>query len=123
LLLAGLEGSIRYNYSTPFQYTENEMWWNILQLVPGLLRNRLYHGRWIDVLVAHSPPFGIHDAPDRAHTGFRSFLTFMRYFRPRYLLHGHVHVYRHDTVTVTRYLETEVINVYPYRLLNIRVNN
>jgi len=118
LLLAGLEGSNRYN-GAPFQYTDKEMWGNITRMIPGLLHNRLRYGRWLDVLVCHSPPLGIHDETDRAHTGFRSFLTFMRYFRPRYLLHGHIHIYRNDAITWTRYLETDVVNVYPYRILEI----
>ncbi len=119
LLMAGLEGSIRYNDAPKFQYTDGEMWGNIAKLVPGLLYNRMRYGRWLDVLVAHSPPFGIHDETDRAHTGFQSFLTFMRLFKPRYLLHGHIHLYRNDAITQTRYMETEVINVYPYRFLEI----
>ena len=119
LLLAGLEGSMRYNSAPRFQYTDGEMWGNIARLMPGLLFNRLRYGRWLDVLVAHSPPFGIHDQPDRAHTGFRSFLSFMRWFKPSYLLHGHIHLYRSDTVTKTCCHETEVINIYPYRILKI----
>ncbi|MCL4858687.1 MAG: metallophosphoesterase [Caldilineaceae bacterium] len=119
LLLAGLEGSIRYNDSSEAQYTDNEMWMNILRLAPALAVNRLRYGRWLDVLVAHSPPFGIHDKPDRAHTGFRSFLPFMRFFKPRYLLHGHIHLYRNNEVVQTKYHDTEVINVYPFRVLDL----
>lgn len=119
LLLAGLEGSIRYNNAPRFQYTEWEMWFNVGRLVPGLLQNRLRYGRWLDILVTHSPPYGIHDETDRAHTGFRSFLQLMRIFQPRYLLHGHIHIYRNDTVTVTRYESTDVINVYPFQILEI----
>ncbi len=119
LLLAGLEGSIRYNSSPRFQYSETEMWGNISRLMPSLLRNRVRHGRWLDVLIAHSPPFGIHDEPDRTHTGFRSFLRFMQFFKPRYLLHGHIHIYRQDTITRTQYLNTEVINVYPYKVMDL----
>ena len=55
---------------------------------------------------------------DLAHTGFRSFLTFMDFFRPRLLLHGHSHVYRADIPTRTRYQATQVINVYPFRLID-----
>jgi len=119
LLLAGLEGSIRYNNSSESQYTDSEMWLNVARLAPKLLQNRLRYGRWLDVLVTHSPPFGIHDRPDRAHTGFRSFLPFMRWFKPKYLLHGHIHLYRRDEITQSRYHETEIINVYPYRLLDL----
>lgn len=119
LLLAGLEGSIRYNDSSKFQYTDREMWLNIQRLTPALLVNRIRYGRYLDVLVTHSPPAGIHDQPDRPHQGFPSFLTFMRKFRPRYLLHGHIHLYRQNVITQTRYLDTEVINVYPYRILEL----
>jgi len=119
LLLAGLEGSIRYNDSSRFQYTDKEMMRHVMLMAPKLMRNRLRYGRYLDVLVAHSPPLGIHDQPDRAHTGFRSFLTFMHWFRPRYLLHGHVHLYRRNVPTRTMYEQTEVINVYPYQILNL----
>jgi Icc-related predicted phosphoesterase len=121
LLLAGLEGSIRYNNSSEAQYTDFEMKMNILKLLPGLAYNRLRYGRWLDVLITHSPPFGIHDKPDPAHTGFRSFLTFMDYFKPRYLLHGHIHLYRNNETTQTRYGETEVINVYPFKILDLQL--
>lgn len=117
LLIAGLEGSIRYNQNPRFQYTQQEMWWNVWNLVPSLLWNRLIHRRYLDVLIAHSPPAGIHDGPDRPHQGFESFLWFMRTFRPRYLLHGHKHIYRPDEVTKTRYEKTTVVNVYPWRII------
>lgn len=120
LLLAGLEGSIRYNDAKRFQYTDREMMLKVMGMAPKLMRNRILYGRYLDVLVAHSPPFGIHDQPDRAHTGFRSFLTFMRWYRPRYLLHGHVHLYRQNVVTRTQYLRTEVINVYPFQVLDLK---
>lgn len=119
LLLAGLEGSMRYNSSSGAQYTEGEMWRNVYRLAPQLLLNRLRFGRYLDVLVAHSPPRGIHDKPDLPHQGFTSFLAFMRWFKPRYLLHGHIHLYGRTEATQTRYGETEVINVYPYRILEI----
>ncbi|MFN2201719.1 MAG: metallophosphoesterase [Caldilineaceae bacterium] len=119
LLLAGLEGSIRYNYSSRFQYTESEMMLKVIGMAPKLMRNRIRYGRYLDVLVAHSPPLGIHDQPDPAHVGFRSFLTFMRWYKPRYLLHGHVHLYRQDVVTRTMFEQTEVINVYPFQILNL----
>lgn len=119
LLLAGLEGSIRYNNAERFQYTEAGMWNNIRRLAPRLLANRLRYGRWLDVLVAHSPPRGIHDREDRPHRGFRCFLKFMQWFQPRYLLHGHIHLYRRNEITRTQYLNTEIINVYPFQVLEL----
>lgn len=118
LLLAGLGGSMRYNNEGVHQYTEGEMSTRALRLAPRLLANRLRYGRFLDILVTHAPPRGIHDDTDLAHTGFRSFLTFMDFFRPRLLLHGHSHVYRADIPTRTRYQATQVINVYPFRLID-----
>ncbi len=116
LLLAGLGGSIRYNPG-PHQYSQAEMSQRVLQLTPALLVNRARYGRFLDILITHSPPRGIHDGKDSAHIGFDAFLTVMDRFRPRYLLHGHSHVYRNDIPTLTRYRHTQVINVYPYRVL------
>jgi Icc-related predicted phosphoesterase len=121
LLLAGLDGSMRYRPRAPYMYTEAEMRGQIARLIPSLLWNRQKYGRYLDVLVTHSPPFGIHDRADLPHTGFKVFLQFMRVFKPRFLLHGHIHLYRRDTVRHTKVGETEVINVYPYRILDIPV--
>jgi Icc-related predicted phosphoesterase len=118
LLLTGLEGSLRYRPDGVHQYTQHEMRWKMLRLIPRLLINRLQHGRYLDILVTHSPAFGIHDGPDHPHIGFKSFLTLMERFRPRYLLHGHKHVYGREP-TQTTYFETNVINVYPYRVIEI----
>ncbi len=119
LILAGLQGSMRYKAHADYMYSESEMRVVVAQMVPRLLWNRQRVGRALDVLVTHSPPFGIHDRPDLPHTGFKVFLTFLRLFRPRYHLHGHIHVYRQDEVVQTRHEETDVINVYPYKLLDI----
>ena len=116
LLLAGLEGSMRYRPRAPFQYTESEMVYKVWCLTPALLMNRVLHGRYLDVLITHSPPFGIHDGEDLTHRGFKAFLWLMARFRPRYLLHGHKHIYGPEP-SRTRYLDTEVVNVYPFRLV------
>lgn len=119
LLLAGLNGSMRYRPNAPYMYTEAEMRGQVARLIPQLLWNRQRHGRYLDVLVTHSPPYGIHDRTDLPHTGFKIFLQLMRVFKPRFLLHGHVHIYRRDTVHHTKVGSTEVINVYPYKFLDI----
>ena len=116
LLIAGLEGSMRYRSNTPFMYTEGEMAWNATSLIPYLMWNRWRYGRALDILVTHSPPFEIHDGKDIAHTGFRIFRRLMKWFQPKYLLHGHMHVYRNDIPNVTDFHQTKEINVYPYRI-------
>jgi hypothetical protein len=119
LLIAGLEGSMRYNDNPDFQYTEREMAWKVWQLAPSLMLNRVLHGRYLDILITHAPPFGIHDRPDRCHQGFRAFRTLMDRFRPRYLIHGHVHIYHPSEASQTVYGRTTVINTYGYQTLEI----
>ena len=122
LLLAGLGGSRRYNQDGVHQHTEGAMLSRMLRLAPRLVANRRRYGRYLDILVTHAPPRGIHDADDLAHTGFSAFLRFMRIFRPQLLLHGHSHVYRGDTVTSTRFEGSQVLNVYPYRAIEWEPN-
>jgi len=116
VLLAGLEGSIRYKPDGDYQYTEGEMAWKVWCMAPALFMNRVRYGRYLDILITHAPPFGIHDGEDLPHRGFKALLGMMARFRPRYLLHGHKHVYGAET-TRTRYLDTEVINVFPFRVI------
>lgn len=118
LLLAGIEGSIRYNYGA-HQYTQAEMWSMAYSLVPGLMLNHLRYGRYLDVLVTHAPPWKIHDLEDRPHQGIKAFNWLVKVFQPAYHLHGHVHVYRADTVTETLIGRTKVINTYGYRELTL----
>jgi len=117
LLLAGLEGSMRYKLDGGPQYTDQEMWLRVWALVPRLVWNRLRHGRYLDILVTHAPPYSVHDASDLCHTGFKAFLWLMKRFRPRYLIHGHVHLYGHNTVRQTLYQSTLVINTYGHQIL------
>lgn len=119
LLVAGIEGSMRYRPDGKCMYTDSEIAAKLFRMAPRLAINRLRTGRFLDVLVTHSPPYGIHDRSDLAHTGFKPFLNFMRLFRPRYLLHGHVHNYNPLAITETRYYDTFVINVYPHKVIDI----
>lgn len=119
LLLAGLEGSMRYRPEAQLMYSEAEMRREVGRLILRLYWHRLRFGRFIDILVTHSPPYGIHDRADVAHTGFKVLRSFLEWFKPRYLLHGHIHVYRQDEPRITQYEQTTVINVYPYHLLEM----
>ena len=114
LILAGVEGSLRYREG-PFQYTQTEMWMNVLRIVPTLLVNRLLYGRGLDIFISHAPPWGIHDKPDLPHQGIKAFRWLIETFKPRYHFHGHIHVYRQDVQTVTRHGPTSVINTYGFK--------
>lgn len=119
LRVLGFGGSRRYKPRGRHQYSEQEMRLRIARHLPHLLWDRLRSGRGFDVLLTHSPPYGIHDADDRAHTGFRAFLTLMRWFRPRLMLHGHKHVVRNLEPTDSEFHATRVVNVYPQRQLTL----
>ncbi|MDT8898888.1 MAG: metallophosphoesterase family protein [Thermanaerothrix sp.] len=114
LLLAGVEGCLQYNYG-PHQYSQAEMWLMVLGLVPRLLLNHLFYGRYLDIFVSHAPPWKIHDLDDRPHRGIKAFRWLIETFQPAYHLHGHVHVYRNDIPTITRVGKTIVMNTYGYR--------
>jgi Icc-related predicted phosphoesterase len=113
LLLGGVAGSVRYRPGD-FQYTQSEMWWHVFSLVPGLMVNRLRHGRFLDVFVSHAPPAGIHDQPDLPHQGARAFAWLIRVFQPRIFLHGHVHLYHPQASRETQAGSTRVINAYKF---------
>ncbi len=119
VLIAGLEGSIRYNERPNYQYTENEMRTKIAALSPKLYLNKLRYGRYLDVCVTHAPPFGIQDGSDLPHRGFKSFLWLIDHFRPSYLIHGHEHVYDTRTVTQTIRGRTLVVNAFGYKIIDI----
>lgn len=120
VLVAGLGGSKRYNNGIN-QFSEFQMFWKMIKLFPKLLFNRLFRGRWLDILLTHAPPEGIHDREDRCHQGFRTFLRFMRWFKPTYLVHGHVHLYDLNSKRISTYGETTVVNAYEHITLNIEV--
>lgn len=119
LLLAGLEGCRRYKPDAPFQYSEPEVRWQTRRLGARLLLNRIRYGRFLDILITHAPPRGIHDDVDLPHQGFDSYLTFLQRFRPSLMIHGHQHVYNRNTVTETIFEDTHVVNTYGYRLIEI----
>src|SRR5207302_1726709 len=64
LLVAGLEGSIRYS-SGPHQYTERKMMLKVIRL-----RIRL-RGRHPDILITHGPPAGVNEGTDPPHRGLK----------------------------------------------------
>lgn len=114
LLLAGVEGSLRYRPG-PYQYTQAEMWQNIFSLLPGIFRNKLLEGRYLDIFVTHAPPRGIHDKEDLTHRGINAFRWFIKVFKPAYHFHGHIHTYRPDAITETLFENTLVINTFGHR--------
>jgi len=119
ILMAGVEGSIRYNRRTLYQYTQGMMWNHVLKLVPGLLINKLIHGRYLDIFVTHAPPTGVHEGSDWTHQGIKAFRWLVNIFQPAYHFHGHIHYYRPDEVKESWVGKTKVINTYRFQVTEI----
>jgi Icc-related predicted phosphoesterase len=111
LTVLGLPGSMLYNKG-PNQYSEAAMFLHVLLLAPRLAWNRVFHGRAADIILTHAPPRAIHDRDDPCHRGFRTFNFLIRVLKPRWLVHGHVHLYDLGDVRVTEVGETTVINAF-----------
>jgi uncharacterized protein len=120
LSFIGLEGSISYNKGK-IQYTQSEMKNKVIKLAPSLRWRRWRKGCGVDVFVTHSPARGIHDIEDDfPHRGFDAFINFMDWYRPRYMLHGHVHSWDNRKQTETQYKDTMIMNINPFTLLEIQ---
>ena len=117
LLIGGLEGSMHYSREPRFQYTDPQMHFKVLRMAPQLLLNRIFQKRYLDILITHAPPYHIHDGQDLCHRGFQAFSRFMDLFKPKYLIHGHVHLYGCDRAAITPYKETQVVNIFGYWVL------
>jgi hypothetical protein len=117
LIILGLPGSMLYNKGRN-QFSELAMAMRIAFLTPRLLLNRLLRGRAVDLVLTHAAPRGVHDRDDLCHRGFASFLWLMRVFRPRWLVHGHIHLYDLADVRVSVYRETTVINAFGHWILD-----
>jgi Icc-related predicted phosphoesterase len=118
LIIAGLGGSMRYNRGEN-QFTEFGMKLRMLKLLPALIFNRIFRGRYLDILLTHASPLGIHDKEDRCHKGFKCFLWFIKTFKPRYLVHGHIHLYDLSEVRTTKFHDTLVVNAYGHYLIDM----
>ena len=105
--ILGLGGSMRYKPG-PHQYTE----WQMRQRV-AKLKFKLFKSRGFDILVTHAPAYQLNDGLDLPHQGFQVFKSLMEKYRPKYFLHGHVHLsYGRGHKRYDKYQDTHVINAY-----------
>lgn len=118
LLIAGVGGSIRYRPDGVNQYTQRMMFRRVLKLLPRLIYNRIVYGRTLDILITHSPPFGIHDDDTRAHEGLKALNWLIQWAKPHYHFHGHTHFYRQNLEACTTVSgKTTIMNIYPYKVI------
>lgn len=113
LLIMGISGSKRYNNGED-QYTNTEMFFKLLKLVPMLFFNKLRYGRYLDIFLTHATPRHIHDREDPCHQGFECFNWFIKHFQPKYMIHGHIHLYDMQAKRVSVVGTTTIINAYSH---------
>lgn len=118
LLVAGLGGTRLYNRQAN-QFSETHMFFRMLRLVPHMLWNRVAHGRFVDIVLTHAPPYGVNDMPDVCHRGFKTFGWLISRFRPRYLVHGHVHLYDRNALREQVVGDTRVVNAYDHVVITM----
>lgn len=109
LRILGLEGSHWYN-GGPSQYTEWQMRLTVFRMLPSIWRRG-----GLDIVMTHAPPRFVHDAEDPCHRGFVVFRWIIRFFRPRYFVHGHIHCnFRDASERISLIDSTRVVNTYGY---------
>ena len=110
--ILGLGGSHRYKPG-PYQFTEREMAKRVRKLFW-----KLKFKKGFDILVTHSPARGLHDDEDMCHMGFEVFNKLIEQYRPKYFVHGHVHLnYGRQFVREDMVGETHVVNAYEKYML------
>lgn len=118
LIIAGVSGSMRYNNGL-CQWTDSQMKMRLLLMVPKLLVNKLLYGKYLDIFLTHAPPKNIHDKNDPCHVGFDCYNWFIKKFCPKYLIHGHIHLYDQREERSGKYFDTTVVNAFAHCVVEI----
>ena len=114
LRILGLGGCPKYNTSK-HQYTERQMEQRIRKLWWQLRKSG-----GVDIVVTHAPPAGYGDGSDYAHRGWECILPLLDKYKPKYLVHGHVHPnYGEGHPAMLQYGDTTIINAYERYVLDI----
>lgn len=105
--ILGLGGSMRYKPGQN-QYTERQMRRRVRRLWFQLFRRKGF-----DILLTHAPAYELNDGRDLPHQGFQVFKDLMDKYKPKFFVHGHVHMsYGRQHKRYDKYGETNVINAY-----------
>ena len=114
LRILGLGGSMLYN-GGPHQYSEEQMRRRVRKL-----RRQIRRAGGTDILLTHAPARGLGDEDDPAHRGFEVFRELIDELKPRYHVHGHVHLrYGANREPVMQYGGTTLINACGYYILDL----
>jgi uncharacterized protein len=119
-LIGGFGGSVLYRPDGTNQHSQTDAYLRAFRMLPRLLLNRMQYGRSLDILITHSPPFGIHDDDTQAHQGLKAINWLVRTAKPRYHFHGHTHFQRGNlSPSESTQGLTKIINVFPYKIIDV----
>ena len=116
LRIVGLGGSSVYS-GEKHQYTERQMQRRIARLDRAVKK-----AGGVDIVLTHCPPHGCGDAEDFAHRGFDAFLPMLEKWKPKVLVHGHVHL-RYGIPRERQFCGTRVVNAWQRFPLSIDIPN
>ena len=120
-LIGGLGGSIQYRPDGTNQYTQSQAYGRAFRLLPALYLNKMRYGRALDILLTHSPPYGIHDEDTQSHQGLKAINWLLRVAQPRYHFHGHTHFQRGNLSPFETIQNlTKIVNVFPYKVIEVK---
>ena len=109
LRILGLGGSMRYKAQMRRRIAL--LWWQLIRK------------RGFDILLTHSPAYQLGDGDDLPHRGFQCFLELMDKYKPKYFIHGHMHLnYGGRGKRKQQYKDTIVINGYESYIIDIDVD-
>ncbi|MBN1383369.1 MAG: metallophosphoesterase [Elusimicrobia bacterium] len=114
----GFEGCLKYNNSDRIQYSEFDMNLTIQTMKPRFWWNRIRYGTFIDLIISHAPPKGFGTPNELCHKGFSSLRRLVEKYQPRYLVHGHIHIYDRNKSRISMLGKTKIINAYDHYVLD-----
>lgn len=114
LRIMGLGGSMKYRPGA-HMYNEHDMQKRVRKMAFKLWRNKGF-----DILLTHAPAFELGDQEDLPHRGFKVFVNLLDRYKPRYMVHGHVHPeYGIGFKRERRYNDTIIINAHKRYFIDI----
>lgn len=103
--ILGLGGCRKYNLGSN-QYTEKQMCRRVQKI-----KRKIEKVGGVDIILTHAPARGYGDEENPCHKGFDVFVELIEEYKPKYFVHGHVHLnYGFERPRVMHLGDTEIIN-------------
>ncbi|MGL4670768.1 MAG: metallophosphoesterase family protein [Cetobacterium sp.] len=110
--IVGFDGSQKYSMGN-HQYSEKDVFFMVMKSYMKTVF------KTVDLVISHSPIGGINEGNDPIHKGFKSYRKAVDLLKPKYWLHGHVHLKSHHEIQEAELETTKIINVFGYKVLDL----